>query len=74
MTKLGGSLLSYVAHEFRPRFCLAKVKELFGRVANGLTSASRWASAVSTIIMMRSLHYGSSVFDTIQEQPTPSVL
>jgi O-antigen/teichoic acid export membrane protein len=30
MTKLGGSVLSYMAHEFRPRFCLAKVKELFG--------------------------------------------
>ncbi len=30
MTKLGGSALSYVAHEFRPRFCLTKVKELFG--------------------------------------------
>ncbi len=30
MTKLGGSILSYVAHEFRPRFCMTKVKELFG--------------------------------------------
>lgn len=30
MTKLGGSLLSYIAQEFRPRFCLAKVRELFG--------------------------------------------
>lgn len=30
LTKLGGSLLSYVAQEFRPRFCMTKVKELFG--------------------------------------------
>lgn len=30
MTKFGGSMLSYMAHEFRPRFCLTKVKELFG--------------------------------------------
>jgi len=30
MTKLGGSVLSYMSHEFRPRFCLTKVKELFG--------------------------------------------
>ncbi len=30
MTKLGSSVLSYMAHEFRPRFCLAKAKELFG--------------------------------------------
>ena len=30
LTKLGGSVLSYMAHEFRPRFCLAKVKELVG--------------------------------------------
>ncbi|MHB8534198.1 MAG: lipopolysaccharide biosynthesis protein [Sulfuricaulis sp.] len=30
MTKLGGSLLSYVAHEFRPRFRMNKAKELFG--------------------------------------------
>jgi lipopolysaccharide exporter len=29
-TKLGGSILSYMAQEFRPRFCLTKVKELFG--------------------------------------------
>ena len=30
MTKLGGSVLSYMAQEFRPRFCMTKVKELFG--------------------------------------------
>jgi len=30
ITKLGGSGLSYVAHEFRPRLCLTRVKELFG--------------------------------------------
>jgi O-antigen/teichoic acid export membrane protein len=29
MTKLGSSVLSYVAHEFRPRFCLTQAKELF---------------------------------------------
>lgn len=30
MTKLGGSMLSYMAHDFRPHISLAKVKELFG--------------------------------------------
>jgi O-antigen/teichoic acid export membrane protein len=30
VTKLGSSALSYVAHDFRPRFCLAKARELFG--------------------------------------------
>ncbi len=29
INKLGVSVLSYMAHEFRPRFCIAKVKELF---------------------------------------------
>ncbi len=29
ISKLGGSILSYVAQDFRPRFCLTKVKELF---------------------------------------------
>jgi O-antigen/teichoic acid export membrane protein len=30
VTKLGSSVLSYVAHEFRPRFCLTRAGELFG--------------------------------------------
>ncbi len=30
INKLGVSVLSYMAHEFRPRFCLEHVKELFG--------------------------------------------
>jgi len=29
ISRLGGSVLSYVAQEFRPRFCLTKVRELF---------------------------------------------
>jgi O-antigen/teichoic acid export membrane protein len=30
VTKLGSSLLSYLAHDFRPRLCLTKASELFG--------------------------------------------
>lgn len=30
LSKLGSSGLSYIAQEFRPRFCLVKIKELFG--------------------------------------------
>jgi len=45
VTKLGSSALSYVAHEFRPRFCATKARELF--------AFSKWMLVNSTIALLK---------------------